>query len=880
MEAIPETWYRALFETALDGIMIVDDQGRCVEVNESMCQILKASREALLGSRLRDFIPPERLQAAMAGASALKPDATFTGEFPLRAGDGSLAELEWRLRANFVPGRHLWVARDITERKRALEELRRKEHELSDFVENATVGLHWVGPDGTILWANRAELELLGYSREEYIGHHIAEFHADAPVIEEILQRLTRKEELHSYEARLRCKDGSIRYVLISSNVLWEGDRFVHTRCFTRDITDRRLAEVEAERHRQWLHATLGGIGDAVITTDERGAITFLNGIAEELTGWTQAEAESHPLAEVFRVVNEYTRQPVTNPVEQVIQTGHVVGLANHTLLIARNGSESAIDDSAAPIRDEAGQVVGVVLIFRDVTDRRRLELAARYLAAIVESSDDAIASKDLNGIVASWNKAAERIFGYSVEEMIGKPIALLVPPDRPNEEPAILERIRRGERIDHYETDRVRKDGTRLDVSVTISPIRDAEGQIIGASKVARDITREKLLRHELEQRVEELAEADRRKDHFLTMLAHELRNPLGAISNAVHVLQQPQATETTRQRAVQVLRRQVQHQARIVHELLDMSRITRGLIELHLEQLDLARLVREVAEDYRVSLEQERITLTCDLPDQPLWARGDPTRLAQVLSNLLSNALKFTSAGGQVIVAARPGADPSQVVLTVEDTGIGIDPELLPDVFESFSQGDRTLARSHGGLGLGLAIVKGLVELHGGEVSAESAGQGQGTTIRVLLPRHLAPADVARQRTAPRRAGRALRVLVVEDHRDAAEMLQDLLEMNGYEVQIALTGPEGVRAAREYHPDVILCDLGLPGMDGYEVAAALRTAPGGARHRLVAVTGYGQAEDRRRTREAGFQAHLVKPIDPEELREVLLMLAEDIAG
>jgi PAS domain S-box-containing protein len=527
-------------------------------------------------------------------------------------------------------------------------------------------------------------------------------------------------------------------------------------------------------------------------------------------------------------------------------------------------------------------------------------ELFSGFLAI----SADAVIAVDDEQRIIFFNEGAERIFGYSADEMVGQPIALLVPPERPDEEPAILERIRRGERIDHYETVRVRKDGSRLDVSVTISPIRDPEGHIIGASKVARDITREKALREELERRVAELAESDRRKDQFLAMLAHELRNPLGAISNAVHVLQQAQASDVARQRAIQVLRRQAQHQARIVNELLDVSRITRGLIELRPEPLDIARLVREVAEDYRVALEQERIALQLDLPETPLWVRADPTRLAQVVSNLLSNALKFTPAGGRVTVSVASGQWPvagegtdtslspplpelttdhgplTTAVLTVQDTGIGIEPELLPHVFESFSQGDRTLARSRGGLGLGLVIVKGLVERHGGTVTAESAGAGQGTTVRVVLPRHLAPAEAPRPRTAPPAEGRALRVLVVEDHADAADTLRDLLEIMGYEVRIALTGPEGVRAAREYHPDIILCDLGLPGMDGYEVAAALRTAPGGGRQRLVAVTGYGQDDDRRRTREAGFQYHLVKPIDAEELRDVLATLSGDLTG
>jgi PAS domain S-box-containing protein len=887
-------------------------------------------------------------------------------------------------------------------RYQALEQSDRRFRALAS---HAPVGLFLTDAQGHCLFVNERWCALTGLTPAEAAGEGWAEaLHPDdrERVFAEWSAAAAAGREFAS-EYRFQTPAGKVSWVIGSAAAVrsdaGEVIEYVGT---VSDITERRLAEQEAERQGEWLKTTLASIGDAVIATDRTGAVTFMNRVAERLTGWTQAEAEARPLPEVFRIINEVTRKPVTNPAEKVLQSGAIVGLANHTVLITRDGREHAIDDSAAPIRDPLGAVSGVVLIFRDITERRRLEIDARRLAAIVESSDDAIVSKDLNGIVTSWNRSAERIFGYSAEEMVGQPIARLIPPERPNEEPEILKRLRRGERIDHfetvrvrkdgaridvsvtispikdeegriigaskvardithqkratlesarlaaivessddaivskdlngivtswnqsaerifgysaeemvgqpiarlipperpneepeilgrlrrgeridhYETVRMRKDGTRIDISVTISPIRDADGHIVGASKVARDITQEKALRDELARRVEELAEADRRKDHFLAMLAHELRNPLGAISNAVHVLQQPQGSEATRQRAVQVLRRQVQHQARMVNELLDVSRITRGLIELRLEPLDLVRLVRDVTEDYRVALEQERIELHLEVPEEPLLVMGDSTRLAQVVSNLLSNALKFTAAGGRVTVGVQRGTDLSRVGLTVRDTGIGIEPELLSHIFDSFSQGDRTLARSRGGLGLGLAIVKGLVELHGGTISAESAGQGQGTTVSVVLPVLLTSAEAPGERAAPEIEGRALRVLVVEDHRDAAEMLRDILELNGYEVQVALTGPDGVRVAREYRPDVILCDLGLPGMDGYEVATALRTLPGGAGQRLVAVTGYGQDEDRRRAREAGFQYHLVKPIDPEELREVLLTLADDMAG
>ncbi|HEV3301432.1 MAG TPA: PAS domain S-box protein, partial [Planctomycetaceae bacterium] len=282
----------------------------------------------------------------------------------------------------------------------------------------------------------------------------------------------------------------------------------------------RKRAEEELRKRSEWLRITLASIGDAVISTDVEGRITFLNGVAEFLTGWLEREAMGRPLAEVFQIVNERTREPGPNPALRALREGTVVGLANHTILIARDGTERPIDDSAAPIRDDSGTAVGAVLVFRDVTDRRRAEEAQARLAAIVESSQDAIISKTLDGVIRSWNTGAERVFGYAPEEAIGRSITLIIPPDRRDEEYEILARISQGERIEHFETIRVSKQGRLIDISLTVSPIRNREGRIIGASKIARDITDRK--------RVDKaLAEANQRKDQFIALLAHELRNP-----------------------------------------------------------------------------------------------------------------------------------------------------------------------------------------------------------------------------------------------------------------------------------------------------------------------------------------------------------------
>jgi len=399
----------------------------------------------------------------------------------------------------------------------------------------------------------------------------------------------------------------------------------------------------------------------------------------------------------------------------------------------------------------------------------------------------------------------------------------------------------------------------------------------------VCTDITERKLLEEALRERAQELTEADRRKDDFLAMLAHELRNPLGAIANSANVLERGAGDESMRRRALSVLQRQVQHQARLVDDLLDVSRITRGLVEIRREPLELVRLVRETTEDYRPAFDQHGILLDLQAPDAPLWVSGDPTRLAQVLGNLLSNALKFCHAGSRVTVQVSSEPD-GFAAFSVRDTGIGIPERLLPHVFESFIQGERSLARSRGGLGLGLALVKGLVELHGGEAQASSGGPGQGAEFRVRLPAlaRLAYATAVNDGNdqppapAPLAAGAVdpvsrVRVLVVEDNEDAADTLRDLLELFGYQVEVALNGPLGVDAARRFAPDVVLCDIGLPGMDGYSVAAELRKHPSTAGARIFAVSGYGQDADRRRSAEAGFDLHLTKPIDPDELRRLL---------
>jgi PAS domain S-box-containing protein len=631
---------------------------------------------------------------------------------------------------------------------------------------------------------------------------------------------------------------------------------------------ERRVAERTTEltrlnaslhHEREWFRVTLASIGDAAIATDIEGRVTLLNHTAEQLTGWSQAEAVGQPLTVVFRIVNEFTRRPVENPVAEVLRRGAIVGLANHTILLARDGTERPIDDSAAPIRDEKG-IIGVVLVFRDITDRHRAEETRSRLAAIVESSEDAIIGKSLDGTITTWNKGAEHLFGYSAAETLGQSISLLAPPDRGNELPSILERVRHGERIEHYETVRRRKDGTRIDVSLSVSPVRDGEGRVVGVAKIARDITQRR-------QMEEALKEANRRKDEFLALLGHELRNPLAPLKNAVQILELQGGDPAVVARVREMIARQVTQMTRLVDELLDASRIARGKIQLRHEHLDLGALVRATSEDYRAELMACGLSLAIEVPNTPLPVDGDPVRLAQVLGNLLHNSSKYTDPSGKVTV--RLAQQGGETVLSVADTGMGIATAALPRLFEVFSQIDASVERNKGGLGLGLSVVKRLVELHGGRVRAASEGPGRGSLFTVWLPLSLGQESGARSQESGARRGLNghRKVLIVEDGRDAAESLRLLLSLHGFEVSVAHTGPEGLAMARQILPDAIVCDLGLPGISGYEVARALRGDRTTASALLVCVSGYGQEQDRRQAREAGFDEFLVKPPDTDAL-------------
>ena len=639
-----------------------------------------------------------------------------------------------------------------------------------------------------------------------------------------------------------------------------------------------RVAQSRATERREVMRVTLRSIGDAVITTDTEGLVTYINEVAESLTGWSHTEALGQPLERVFNIVNEITRQPVENPATRALREGAVVGLANHTVLITKDGRECPIDDSAAPIRNELGYVSGCVLIFRDVTAQRLQQrdkanqlLTARLLASIVESSNDAIISKSLDGTIQSWNAAAERLFGFTAEQAVGKHISLIIPPERIAEEDTIVARLKEGQRIEHFETERLRSDGRHITVSLTISPLKDDAGNVIGASKITRDMSVRKRLEDNLRKLAWDLAETDRRKNEFLATLAHELRNPLAPMSNMLEVVKRSGSNPELLKQAHDTIERQLAQLVRLVDDLLDLNRITYDRLELRRSEVELATIIQQAVEVARPLIDAAGQKLAIDLPDEAIYLNADRARLAQVFGNLLNNSCKYTRPHGAISLSVRRNGN-DEVLVSVRDNGAGIPADKIDSIFDMFMQVDRSSDRSQNGLGIGLTLVKRLIEMHGGSIEARSAGEEQGSEFVVHLPIIDKPAmvsssvaDVTPESPSQRR------VLIVDDNVDSADSLAMLLEITGNQTYLAHDGVEAIESIEKYRPEVVLLDIGLPKLDGHEVCRRVREQPWGKDIRIIALTGWGQDDDRRKSEEAGFNGHLVKPVDYDKLLALL---------
>jgi PAS domain S-box-containing protein len=520
-------------------------------------------------------------------------------------------------------------------------------------------------------------------------------------------------------------------------------------------------------------------------------------------------------------------------------------------------------------------------------------ELAPYWLAAIVESAEDAIISKTLDSIITSWNRGAERMFGYTAEEVIGKPVTILIPPDHPDEEPAILARLRKGEPIEHYETVRVTKDGRLIDVSLTVSPIKDASGRIIGASKIARDITDRKKAELRLQEALQtaetarkQAERASRLKDEFLATVSHELRTPLTSMLGWVRMLRQGRLSETAAKNALEVIDRNARSQAQLIEDLLDISRIVSGKMHFDIRPLELSPVVNAAVESLRPAADAKNISLRLIVDPSAGMVAGDYERLQQVVWNLLSNAVKFTPRGGHIEIQLL--RDESSVQIIVTDNGKGIKPEFLPHAFDRFTQADSSTTRMFGGLGMGLAIVKSIIEMHGGTVEAFSKGEGTGATFKVSLPitdgKQNRLAGRAEAESLPGLSSReyppelaGLRVMVVDDEMDTCEMVCTALEQCGSDVKIVSSASEALAELDKWLPDVLIADISMPEVDGYALIRAVRErAPhAGGKIPAVALTAMARIEDRVKALNAGYQMHVPKPVELDELRAIVASLA-----
>jgi PAS domain S-box-containing protein len=858
-----------------------------------------------------------------------------------------------------------------------------------------------------------------------------------------VIREAIRTRSVFELEHRVLRADGTVGRTFSRAVPLPDtGGEVVEWLGTASDVTARKQAEEELQQERDRLRVTLASIGDAVITTDTEGRITFLNSVAESLTGWTNAEAAGRPLETVFRIVNEGTRQPVESPATKALRKGVIVGLANHTVLIRKDGLERPIDDSAAPVRDGQGHIVGCVLVFRDVSERRAAELAqaersrlvalhadvstavaaaqplrtglqecceaiVRHLdvaftriwthdeaAGVLEleasaglythihgpysrikvgefaigsiarsrrplltndvphdpnlgtpawierdgmvafagyplavegrligvlavfarhplteasladlpplteqiaqhidrkrtedalreselryrlvgqAANDAIWDWDLDTNRVTWNEGLRRVFGYTAEQ-VGADVSWWVrhihPEDRDRVAQGIRSTIWGGEELWQGEYRYLRADGSYAAVFDRGRVVRE-DGKPVRMVGSMLDLTERKQMEDRLRQIAAELSEADRRKDEFLATLAHELRNPLAPIRNALQILRLSPDRDA-REHARSLIERQVGQMVRLVDDLMDVGRISRGKLELRRELVPLAAVVTAAVETSRPLIEEMGHQLTIVIPDLPIPVEADLTRLAQVFMNLLTNAAKYTDRGGRIALSAeREGSD---VIVSVRDTGIGIPADQLTSIFDMFAQVDRSLEKAQGGLGIGLTLVKRLVEMHSGRIEAKSDGPGRGSEFVVRLPvmgEASAPSTAGPENSALPRSSH--RILIVDDNRDGADSLRVILQLMGNDARTAYDGQAGVELAGQFRPDVVLLDIGLPKLNGYEACRRIREQAWGKNVVLIAVTGWGQDEDRRRSHAAGFDHHMVKPVDPDGLMKLL---------
>ena len=833
--------------------------------------------------RIRGLVHPEDSAALEAVEASLDPNGPgrFSLEHRIVRPDGEVRWLQAQGQAEFeeIDGarrarRCVGTMLDVTARHRVQEELARREAQLD--LAARIVGAGVFDHDyvqGTLWWSPRLR-EIHELSPEATPSLAVLDAQLlpeDRPAHMRAIAEVADPESNGAFtsEYRIQRRDGEIRWILARARTWFGGAgaqrRPIRTLGVEQDITDQKRIEAALRESQQRFVALADSVPVLAWTTTAEGDCDYLNRRWYEYTGQSPAQAIGSGW---FDAVHADDRGPISRLWERSLRSGEP--LEAEYRLRRHDGAYRWFSARASAQRTADGRIDRWFGTSSDVDEIRRLVIASENVAQRLRLATEAAQLGILEYFVDGhrhWDERARAMWGIGPDEPITDELFMsrVHPDDRAMVE-ASIERVLDPRRSSgRYEAEyRVtNRDGSERWVRAT-GNVRFRDGRPAHVIGTVQDVTGQKAIEAAL--RV-----ADRRKDEFLATLAHELRNPLAPIRNAARILASPKLDDAALHWSRQVIQRQVTHMAWLLDDLLDVARITQGKLELRRERIALSAVIETAVEAARPLIDGKRHVLAIDLPEREVEIDADPLRLAQVISNLLTNAAKYTDAGGRIAVIAR--LVPPNLVITVRDTGIGISPGALRSIFEMFSQVADSLSRSEGGLGIGLALVKGLVELHGGSIEAHSEGTGRGSEFSVHLPLpHDAAGtghDATDDATPAPRHGR--RVLIADDNQDAADSLGMILGLAGHDVRVAHGGRQALQLAAEFHPDVVLLDIGMPDLNGYETARALRATPSGSDYELIALTGWGHPDDKLRAAEAGFDRHLTKPVDPAELEELL---------
>ena len=803
-EELHRDLYREIFIHSNEPIAIVDPEGHYLEQNAAHAQLLGYS-----DAELRNQSPAIHLGAEVFAevVRELAEKGKYRGDVVSKTKAGEIRHIELSAftmrKTSGEPLCYVGIKRDITERKRVEEALQRNEAQLTDFFENSAVGLHWVGPDGTILRVNQAELNMLGYTREEYEGRNIVEFDADRNVIEDLLTRLQADEVVENYEARLLCKNGSVKHVTISSSVYREDGEFVHTRCFTRDITESK--RIEGRLALQYAVTQILAESRDLVESGKSIIQTACNSLDWEVGTLWKIDTEAQVIRNVDICHANSKSTPEFDRLTQSLNLEKGVGLPGR---IWASGKPAWIENiSEDPSFPRAGTAA-----------REGLRGAFGFPVLL---------GNEVWGVI--------EFFSSEIRE--------------PDDE---LLRLAAGigGQIGQF-TERRRAEAERAEM-----------------------FKRERAARADAEK-------ANRLKDEFLATLSHELRTPLNAVIGWSRMLGSGRLDRESSQHALEVIERNAWAQKQIIEDILDVSRVITGKLQLNLGPVDLITVVDAALDAVRPAMEAKEIKIETIIGASLRLISGDADRLQQVVWNVLSNAAKFTPAGGKVEISVSQTA--THVQIQVKDSGPGVDPAFLPHVFERFRQADGSTTRTHGGLGLGLAIVRHLVELHGGTIFVENreAGGGAIFTIRLPLPsgelnpEALGAASLVKQQSEqPSLEG--LRILVVDDEIDALDLIGVELAQHGAKLVGVASAEEALKALEQVEFDLLISDIGMPGTDGYQLIRQIRKQEEGSRRKIpaVALTAYARVQDRMQAIMAGFSTHVAKPVEANELITVVASL------